>query len=55
VEYPPQNPTVAAAFILGVTAFVAATTLLVKALENEVLEAPLHPLQTTMAGFCLPF
>ena len=55
------NPRVAIALMLTATAFIAATTLLAKAIGNGSLGAPLHPMQEAFrdnhglqCGFCTP-
>jgi drug/metabolite transporter (DMT)-like permease len=47
----PQNPALAAALITLATAFIAATTLLAKALGTDALGPPLHPLQISQGRF----
>jgi drug/metabolite transporter (DMT)-like permease len=46
-----QNPPLAVAFMLTATLFVAATTLLAKALGTDALGAPLNPLQISHGRF----
>ena len=55
------NPRIAIALMLTATAFIAATTLLAKAIGNGSLGAPLHPMQEAFrehhglqCGFCTP-
>jgi drug/metabolite transporter (DMT)-like permease len=50
-----HNPVLAAALILLATAFIAATTLLAKALGTDQLGAPLHPLQISHGRFLFAF
>lgn len=50
-----QNPGLAAALILLATAFIAATTLLAKALGTDALGPPLHPLQISQGRFIFAF
>lgn len=47
----PQNPPLAVVFMVTATLFIAATTLLAKALGTEALGAPLHPLQVSHGRF----
>ena len=47
----PQNPPLAVAFMLTATLFVAATTLLAKALGTDTLGPPLNPLQISHGRF----
>ena len=49
------NPPAAIAFMLTATAFIAATTLLAKALGTDVLGDPLHPLQVSHGRFLFAF
>jgi len=51
VAVPEPNARLAVIFILSATAFIAATTLLAKALGTDVLGAPLHPLQVSHGRF----
>ncbi len=51
----PQNPTAAALFILTATVFLAATTLLAKALGTDALGDPLHPMQVSHGRFLFAF
>lgn len=51
----PQNPPVAAALITVATVFIAATTLLAKALGTDALGPPLHPLQISHGRFLFAF
>lgn len=48
-------PALAATLMLSATAFIAATTLLAKALGTEALGAPLHPLQISQGRFVFAF
>ncbi|MGI9370016.1 MAG: DMT family transporter [Ruegeria sp.] len=50
-----QNPALAAALIFAATAFIAATTLLAKALGTGALGAPLHPMQISHGRFLFAF
>ncbi len=50
-----QNPGAAAALILLATAFIAATTLLAKALGTDTLGPPLNPLQISHGRFLFAF
>lgn len=50
-----HNPALAAALILLASAFIAATTLLAKALSTGALGAPLHSLQISHARFVFAF
>ncbi|MVO16069.1 DMT family transporter [Parasedimentitalea huanghaiensis] len=50
-----QNPTLAAAFILVATTFIAGTTLVAKALGTDALGEPLHPLQVSHGRFVFAF
>lgn len=50
-----QNPALAAALITLATAFIAATTLLAKALGTETLGPALHPLQISQGRFIFAF
>ncbi|MBK0326503.1 DMT family transporter [Rhodobacteraceae bacterium F11138] len=50
-----QNPTLAACLILLATAFIAATTLLAKALGTDTLGPPLSPLQISHGRFLFAF
>ena len=50
-----QNPRLAAALILVASAFIAATTLMAKALGTETFGAPLHPFQITFGRFLFAF
>ena len=50
-----QNPAQAAAFIVAATAFIAATTLLAKALGTGILGPALHPLQISHGRFTFAF
>ena len=50
-----RNPPAAIAFMLTATAFIAATTLLAKALGTDVLGDPLHPLQVSHGRFLFAF
>lgn len=52
---PAQNPPLAAALILTATAFIAATTLLAKALGSDALGPALHPLQISQGRFVFAF
>jgi drug/metabolite transporter (DMT)-like permease len=47
----PSSSTLAVSLMLLATAFIAATTLLAKALGTETLGAPLHPVQVTSGRF----
>ncbi len=49
------NPPAAIAFMLSATAFIAATTLIAKALGTDVLGDPLHPLQVSHGRFLFAF
>lgn len=51
----PQNPLLAALLILAAAAFVAASTLLAKALGTDALGVPLHPLQISQGRFLFAF
>lgn len=51
----PQNPALAAVLITVATAFIAATTLLAKALGTETLGPALHPLQISQGRFLFAF
>ena len=51
----PQKPFVAAGFMLVATAFIAATTLLAKALGTDALGPALHPFQVTFGRFVFAF
>ena len=51
----PQNPALAAALITLATAFIAATTLLAKALGTDTLGPALHPLQISQGRFAFAF
>lgn len=46
-----QNPPLAIVFMISATAFIAATTLLAKALGTNTLGPPLHPFQVTQGRF----
>ena len=46
-----QTQGLAVIFMLTATAFIAATTLLAKALGTDTLGAPLHPIQVTFGRF----
>jgi drug/metabolite transporter (DMT)-like permease len=48
---PSHNPRLAIILMICATAFIAATTLLAKALGTDTLGAPLHPVQITHARF----
>jgi drug/metabolite transporter (DMT)-like permease len=48
---PAINPTGAVLFMLAATAFIAATTLLAKALGTDTLGDPLHPMQVSFGRF----
>jgi drug/metabolite transporter (DMT)-like permease len=50
-----QNPPLAAALIILATVFIAATTLLAKALGTEALGPALHPLQISQGRFLFAF
>jgi len=50
-----QNPPLVAGLILAATAFIAATTLLAKALGTEALGSPLHPFQINHGRFLFAF
>ncbi|KAE9630488.1 DMT family transporter [Parasedimentitalea maritima] len=50
-----QNPSLAAAFILVATTFIAGTTLVAKALGTDALGEPLHPLQVSHGRFVFAF
>ncbi|MCB1343660.1 MAG: DMT family transporter [Pseudooceanicola sp.] len=50
-----HNPALAAGLILLASAFIAATTLLAKALSTGALGTPLHPLQISHARFVFAF
>ncbi len=52
---PPPNPPLAAALITLATVFIAATTLLAKALGTEALGPALHPLQISHGRFLFAF
>ncbi|SEQ12397.1 DMT family transporter [Thalassovita taeanensis] len=52
---PPQNPRLAIALMLTATMFIAATTLLAKAIGTGVLGPPLHPLQISQGRFMFAF
>ena len=52
---PAHNPALAALLITLATVFIAATTLLAKALGTETLGAPLHPLQISHGRFLFAF
>ncbi|WP_108484735.1 DMT family transporter [Oceaniglobus ichthyenteri] len=49
------NPPMAVALMIFATAFIAATTVLAKALGTESLSAPLHPLQISHGRFMFAF
>ncbi len=49
------NPSLAIAFMLTATAFIAATMLLAKTLGTDALGAPLHPLQISHGRFLFAF
>ena len=49
------NPRIAIALMLTATAFIAATTLLAKAIGNGSLGAPLHPMQVSHGRFLFAF
>lgn len=51
----PQNPALAATFILAATTFIAGTMLIAKALGTDVLGEPLHPLQISHGRFVFAF
>ncbi|MCV6584580.1 MAG: DMT family transporter [Marinibacterium sp.] len=51
----PQSAMLAAALMLSATAFIAATTLLAKALGTDVLGPALHPLQISHGRFLFAF
>lgn len=51
----PQNPALAAALISLATVFIAATTLLAKALGTETLGPALHPMQVSQGRFLFAF
>ncbi|MCD9149495.1 DMT family transporter [Pseudophaeobacter flagellatus] len=51
----PQNPPLAAALITMASVFIAATTLLAKALGTDTLGTPLHPLQISHGRFLFAF
>lgn len=51
----PQNPRLAASLILIATIFLAATTLLAKALGTETLGPALHPMQVSFGRFFFAF
>ena len=51
----PQNPPLAAMLILAASAFIAATTLMAKALGTDGPGAPLHPFQITFGRFLFAF
>ncbi len=51
----PQNPALAAVLITVATAFIAATTLLAKALGTDTLGPALHPLQISQGRFVFAF
>ncbi len=50
-----QNPPLAAMLIFAASAFIAATTLLAKALGTETLGPPLHPMQISHGRFLFAF
>ncbi|MEN8893931.1 DMT family transporter [Planktotalea arctica] len=50
-DLPTPNPRLAMALMICATAFIAATTLLAKAIGTGALGAPLHPIQITHARF----
>lgn len=50
-----QNPALAAALISVATAFIAATTLMAKALSTDGFGPPLHPLQISQGRFLFAF
>lgn len=50
-----QNPPLAALLICAASAFIAATTLLAKALGTETLGPPLHPMQISHGRFLFAF
>ncbi|TLP67250.1 DMT family transporter [Parasedimentitalea maritima] len=50
-----KNPSLAAAFILVATTFIAGTTLVAKALVTDALGEPLHPLQVSHGRFVFAF
>ncbi|CUH76816.1 carboxylate/amino acid/amine transporter [Tritonibacter multivorans] len=50
-----QNPTLAMAFILTATVFLAGTTLMAKFLGTDALGDPLHPLQISNGRFIFAF
>ncbi|MEL7262920.1 MAG: DMT family transporter [Pseudomonadota bacterium] len=50
-----QNPTLAATLILIASAFIAATTLMAKALGTDAPGDPLHPFQITFGRFLFAF
>ena len=50
-----QNPPLAALLIFAASAFIAATTLLAKALGTETLGPPLHPMQISHGRFLFAF
>ncbi len=50
-----QNPALAAALIFAASGFIAATTLLAKALGTDALGPPLHPLQISHGRFLFAF
>lgn len=54
-QFPQQNPPLAAGLITLATVFIAATTLLAKALGTETLGPPLHPLQISHGRFVFAF
>lgn len=51
----PQNPVLAALFILAATAFIAGSTLFAKTLGTDTFGAPLHPLQISHGRFLFAF
>ncbi|MEP2717462.1 DMT family transporter [Pseudophaeobacter sp.] len=51
----PQNPPLAAALIIIATVFIAATTLLAKALGTDALGEALHPMQVSQGRFLFAF
>lgn len=54
-EPKPQNPALAALFILAATAFIAGSTLFAKTLGTGTFGAPLHPLQISHGRFLFAF
>ncbi|EAP75229.1 membrane protein, putative [Roseovarius nubinhibens ISM] len=50
----PQNPALVALLTLCAAGFIAATTLIAKALGTGVLGPPLHALQISQGRFSLP-